>query len=898
ALPPQAPGLLGMQPPPSVPYFGPASFISWNVRALFCLGVVRMHRKLDYLCRLASAADVVMIQEAHSNLEKAAILDARGLDVLNVHIDPMLSPAGVRQVLSLASSALAVGPRSHAVLCGDFNFDSHVRDRLNCLDGQFCGRPGAQQAAFEELFPTLAEFGIDGFTHRNSDAVSSFSRLDLAYSSLHPTLCMDMTFNASVFQAISSPNFDLSDHVPIVLSFRAKTVDSRQRPIPLWITRHPTWPIEVDKIAMRLAAHEVKELAAHHRARTSDEELWWLVRALRAIRADNPEVLDKCCKVVESITTLLDTEPADLTLLLDHVAQLSRRTAEERLRDVGAARDLPEYARRQQTARLARLVRTWAPIRRTLSLRGVRDSDGQFVHDEDEVFLAVAEHWQPVFAEKQIDAAAATTFIDLWARRFPTIAWALTFDDFCDMIRRTSDSGCGPDGIPYSAWKFASSPVQRMAEPTDHTMGMYRHPKNLRPLSLSNTDVKLLALSLNAVVSPALPAWARPEQRGFINDRMIIQNVLDVEELYRDNDHFWYFKGIERFFFTARSGINQGCPFSAALFVLAMDPFVAALSGAVGPRGYLRVYADDIAIVMWQLVAQIRRDECVIVPLWNRNLVRVRTVVMERVAFWSSLTISLAAKYFGFSIGPDSRRLEWPTAIAKFWSRATDLLRVTEGLPATMTLHNTQGCPILYYQVRHMPQALFQLQDDMVELLTRGPRCWVPVEAAYSFDSLFRCANRLMRLRYMIWPSSPTPGPPRRLTGVFAMIFRHSVGTTINLCGLGLEIGMDGPRYRCRVVKALLGHCLGAAHRDFLDFLGLHTDFGVFARQALGRHATKAVVEATRLNPGIAARYSAPARVRADLQTHARLAKKPLTYKIPTARACLSMATLGLDAAW
>eukprot|EP00959_Pyramimonas_sp_CCMP1952_P144548 3025534-Pyramimonas_sp.AAC.1 len=67
---------------------------------------------------------------------------------------------------------------------------------------------------------------------------------------------------------------------------------------------------------------------------------------------------------------------------------------------------------------------------------------------------------------------------------------------------------------------------------------------------------------------------------------------------------------------------------------------------------------------------------------------------MERVAFWSSFTISWAAKYLvGFFIRSDSHGLEWPTAIAKFWSRATDLPRVTEGTAATMTLHNTQGVP-------------------------------------------------------------------------------------------------------------------------------------------------------------------------------------------------------------
>ena len=69
--------MLGMLPSPSVPYCGPASVISWNARALFCLDPVRTNRKLDYLCRLAAAADVVVIQEAHSNQEKATILDAR-----------------------------------------------------------------------------------------------------------------------------------------------------------------------------------------------------------------------------------------------------------------------------------------------------------------------------------------------------------------------------------------------------------------------------------------------------------------------------------------------------------------------------------------------------------------------------------------------------------------------------------------------------------------------------------------------------------------------------------------------------------------------------------------------------------------------------------------------------
>jgi hypothetical protein len=71
--------------------------------------------------------------------------------------------------------------------------------------------------------------------------------------------------------------------------------------------------------------------------------------------------------------------------------------------------------------------------------------------------------------------------------------------------------------------------IPKSAEAADHTLGIYRRPKNLRPLSLSNIDVKILALSLNSVVAPFLPGWARPEQRGFIADRVIVQNVIDAE---------------------------------------------------------------------------------------------------------------------------------------------------------------------------------------------------------------------------------------------------------------------------------------------------------------------------------------------------------------------------------
>ena len=939
ALLSQTPGLSGMQASPSAPFCGAGVFVSWNARALFSYDPSLLHRKLDYLCSLAASADVVMIQEAHSNAEKptvlhnrlrhthvlfwcnavddsnvggigfvmkrsflsmfdtclfdphgivparAALLSLRGprgaLDLCNLHLDPSMSVQERIAFLDTVRSALSDDMRVHTIVCGDFNSDSDFGDRLDCARGVFCGRPGAEQEHFDNIFKEYAELDCRDFTHRTgAQVVTMLSRIDRVYTSLPAALCQDFSFSASVMSPAVAPDFTLSDHVPLKFTMRPTTPATR-RSVPSWVTRHPLWPITLDeilasfgafdpqdhnhnvrmtKVAMRLAARRVIDISAHHKARNADEELWWLTRALRAIHRADHAALDRCLSVVPSLDSLLDTRPGDLAPLLRRISELSRRSAATKLQEVRTNASLPEYARRQQVSRLTRLLRTWAPSRRNVMLQGIRADDGSFVDDPSDVFDAVAGHWSPVFAEKVVDADAARTFIAQWSRPFPEAEWKLSYEDFVAMLSRTSDSGCGPDAVPYSAWRLAGAQVQRtlyawycawldgnqlgddanhallalipkQADPADAAHGLHRHPKNLRPLSLSNTDVKLLAMALNAVASPLIPAWARPEQHGFIHDRLILQNVVDIEshalraalrsslspgtpstdqlvnpaaiffdfgaafpslaqeflwallahigfpppvlralrELYRDNVHYWRFGGYTRPLFTVHSGVKQGCPFSTTLFVIVMDPFIAALSSSIGLSGCLRVYADDIALVLHSLVAQapsvarlcilwlriaalcIRHDKCVIVPLWTRDLLRARTVVMECLPYWSDFAVALAAKYLGFYIGPEAHTSEWTAAEAKYRDRVRNLLRVDEGITATMLLHNVQALPVLYYvaQLRDVPPPLLALQARFAELLTRGPWSWLPPDAAFYLDTLVGLPLAFHRLRDM-----------------------------------------------------------------------------------------------------------------------------------------------------
>jgi hypothetical protein len=58
---------------------------------------------------------------------------------------------------------------------------------------------------------------------------------------------------------------------------------------------------------------------------------------------------------------------------------------------------------------------------------------------------------------------------------------------------------------------------------------VFAHPMELRPLTLKNTANKIIAGVLNWIVHPVVRATACSIQRGFIQGRQLVQNVLDLD---------------------------------------------------------------------------------------------------------------------------------------------------------------------------------------------------------------------------------------------------------------------------------------------------------------------------------------------------------------------------------
>jgi hypothetical protein len=125
---------------------------------------------------------------------------------------------------------------------------------------------------------------------------------------------------------------------------------------------------------------------------------------------------------------------------------------------------------------------------------------------------------------------------------------------------KTGSSAPGPDGVPYGAWRAAPrccrDPLYNLIdnlilsgmdheipelfnesnmvfipkgdEPNDQDI-VARGPGDLRPLNLSNTDNKIVALAINGRLSALCQTTVAAQQRGFVAGRHIEDNLFQLE---------------------------------------------------------------------------------------------------------------------------------------------------------------------------------------------------------------------------------------------------------------------------------------------------------------------------------------------------------------------------------
>ena len=340
----------------------------------------------------------------------------------------------------------------------------------------------------------------------------------------------------------------ISDHAPVAVSILHRTPLSRgEGPIAPEMVKHPLYShylrallweekfpqlifqdayhrLAFLKNIMRASAGFVRDFLQNHMDHlpiVRSQTMTSIARAVWTQSIPLAETLLKHSGFARDFVKIIDnnvviTDNNAYATASDHA---NTQLLEERAREIQSN---PRHSVKKLT-KVNNLAKLWIPMSRTLSLAGIK-VDGRIIRQEPELSIAMGRAWQPTFSPKEFcqdDAErylAETGNFGEYSETPPPDEWTVG-----ETIWSLGDSQPGADGLPYSAWRGTGLPGVTALVTVDRTIrsGVFpprcfnesvsvfspkgsqphdpveviREPLQTRPLSLKNTDNKIIVAS-------------------------------------------------------------------------------------------------------------------------------------------------------------------------------------------------------------------------------------------------------------------------------------------------------------------------------------------------------------------------------------------------------------------
>ena len=208
------------------------------------------------------------------------------------------------------------------------------------------------------------------------------------------------------------------------------------------------------------------------------------------------------------------------------------------------------------------------------SVAALKCADGSMATTPDAIAHELRKHWGQVFSHRAHDDPTLHT----WLRQElgssgsfgNDVDWEVSIENVLHAIKVAPSTAPGPDGIPYRAWKklgplgasVLHGAIRRLGEDSAHTalctisgnadhqghlfnlgnmvflpkklagtdpiLGEFYIANDVRPLVIVNSDNRLMASAVRHRLEPILAHWISGMQQGFIKDRSMLANVVNI----------------------------------------------------------------------------------------------------------------------------------------------------------------------------------------------------------------------------------------------------------------------------------------------------------------------------------------------------------------------------------
>ncbi len=260
-------------------------------------------------------------------------------------------------------------------------------------------------------------------------------------------------------------------------------------------------------------------------------------------------------------------------------------------------------------------------------------------------------------------------------------------------------------------------------------VGLMVHGHNAAAVPTIGLDSPLFRLALLAFFdfATAFPsvahAWLFLVVQ-FSNPPKWFHNFIKV--LYSINSTYSMDVEGKHFMFYIWSGVLQGCPLSATLFLMCINPFLIHFESSLNrvDGGIVRACADDIGASISRLVhlkklfivfefaksvsnMHLKPKKCNIIPTnipcTEQVVAHIKAWLLQHIPEWANFKVVPQAIYLGFHLGPAIAHVQWASTINKWTDRTKHIASTGVGPSLGIFAYNFTALPVLGYRAQLLP---------------------------------------------------------------------------------------------------------------------------------------------------------------------------------------------------